>query len=110
MKNSYLVLAILGFIAPNVLVVIESVENKNILLWTNMAQTLEGMFANRIATIFMIDLLFAVLVFFIWTYTEKKRVGMNKVWLTWILTLLFGIAGGLPLFLYYREKAKEVKS
>ena len=110
MKTLYLILAILGFIAPNVLVVIETVENGNILLWTDMAATLEGMFANRISTIFMIDLFIAVLVFFVWTYNEKKLVGINKVWTTWVLTLLFGIAGGLPLFLYYREKAKEVNA
>ena len=64
MKNTYLILAILGFIAPSVLVLLESVETGNILLYTNPLATINGMFANRISSIFMIDLLFAVVVFF----------------------------------------------
>lgn len=104
MKKIYLALAIIGFIAPNILVFAETLETGNILLYTNPAATMSGMFDNRISTIFMIDLLFAVIVFFYWTYQESGKTGRKKMWLTWILTLLFGLAGGLPLFLYFREK------
>lgn len=107
MKKVYLILAIAGFIAPNILVVAETLETGNILLWTHLGTTFKAMFDNRISTIFMIDLLFAVLVFFIWTYNESKSMGRNKMWTTWVLTMLFGFAGGLPLFLYYREDAKS---
>lgn len=106
MKRVYLILAIVGFIVPNVLVLAESLESGNILLWTNLGATFGDMFDNRISTIFMIDLLFAVLVFFYWTFNESKLVGKNKMWITWLLTMLFGLAGGLPLFLYFREGAK----
>ena len=107
MKNIYFILAIIGFIAPNILVLAETIENSNILLWTNLSATFAGMFDNRISTIFMIDLHFAVLVFFYWTFTESELIGRKKMWTTWILTLLFGLAGGLPLFLYFREGAKS---
>lgn len=110
MKNIYLILAIIGFIAPSILVSIESVETGNILLYTNPIATIDGMFANRISTIFMIDLLFAVLVFFVWTYNEAKKTGMKKVGLVWVLTMLFGLAGGFPFFLYLREKAIETQN
>lgn len=109
MKKVYLTLAIVGFIAPNILVLAETLETGNILLWTDLTATFSGMFQNRISTIFMIDLLFAVLVFFYWTYNESKSIGKNKMWTTWVLTMLFGLAGGLPLFLYYREDAKSGK-
>lgn len=108
MKNIYLILTILGFIAPSILVTIESVETGNIFLYTNLLDTIEGMFANRISTIFMIDLLFAVLVFFMWTYTESKKYKMKRVELIWLFTMLFGLAGGLPLFLYLKEKHQRL--
>jgi len=109
MKNIYLTLAIIGFISPSILVSLESLETGNILLYTNPIATLEGMFANRISTIFMIDLLFAVFVFFIWSYAEKKKHGIKNVSIVWLLTLLLGLAGGFPFFLYLKEKAIATK-
>tara|TARA_B100000745_G_scaffold165461_1_gene108295 strand:- start:104 stop:439 length:336 start_codon:yes stop_codon:yes gene_type:complete len=110
MKNVYLILAIVGFIAPSILVFMESVETGNVLLYTNPIATIDGMFASRISTIFMIDLLFAVLVFFVWTFIEAKRHGIKSIWLVWLLTMLLGLAGGFPFFLYLREKAIEIKT
>lgn len=104
MKNLYLVLAIIGFILPNIYVFQESVETGNILLWLHPSATMAGMFANRISTAFIVDLLVAVWVFFIWTHFEAKKHGIRNVWLIWVLTLLFGVAGPFPLFLYLREK------
>ena len=105
MKNIYLLLAIIGFILPTIFVIFESVETGNILLYTNPLATIEGMFANRISTIFIIDLLFGVLVFMIWSYRESKAHGIKNIGVVWLLTFLFGFAGGFPLFLYLREKA-----
>ncbi|MBT8307680.1 MAG: DUF2834 domain-containing protein [Maribacter sp.] len=106
MKKGYLFLAIIGFIAPNIFVLRESFETGNILLYTNPMATIEGMFANTISTAFMVDLLFVVMVFFIWSYYEAKKHGIKRIWFIWILTLLFGIAGAFPLFLYLKEKSK----
>ncbi|MFY0687423.1 MAG: DUF2834 domain-containing protein [Cyclobacteriaceae bacterium] len=105
MQKIYLLLAIIGFISPSILVAIESFETGNILLYTYPLATIEGMFVNRISTIFMIDLLFTVLVFLIWTYHEGKKWGIKNIWLVWLLTMLFGLAGGFPLFLYLKEKS-----
>ena len=104
MKNIYLTLAIIGFIAPSILVAIESLETGNILLYTNPLATIEGMFVNRISSIFMIDLLFTVMVFFIWSFSEKNKYDIKNVWIVWLLTMLLGLAGGFPLFLYLKEK------
>ena len=104
-RNSvYLFLAVIGFIAPNILVAIESVKTGNILLWFDPTATMTGMFGNRISTAFIVDLLFAVLVFFIWTFHEGRKYGMKNIWKYWLLTMLFGMAGTFPLFLYDREK------
>jgi len=103
-QRLYLILAILGFIAPTILVIMETVDTGNILLYTNPIATIEGMFANRISTIFMIDLLFTVAVFFIWTYFDAKKNKVGRIGLVWLLTMLFGLAGGFPFYLYLKEK------
>lgn len=108
-STGYLILAIIGFILPSILVFQESVESGNILLYSNPMETIDGMFANRISSIFLIDLLFAVLVFFIWSYYESKRYGIKNIWIFWVLTMLLGFAGGLPFFLYRRQRQIETE-
>jgi hypothetical protein len=109
MKTLYLFLAIIGFITPNILVFYESVETGNILLWLDPQATMTGMFGNRIAAAFVTDLLCVVLVALIWIVIESKKLGMKNSWVYVVLTLLFGLAGPLPLFLYQREKVLENK-
>jgi cell division protein FtsW (lipid II flippase) len=109
MKKLFLLLAIIGFIAPTIIVIMESIDTGNVLLYTNPLATMEAMFTNRISTIFMIDLLFVVLVFFIWSYYEAKKHRIKRLGLVWLVTLLFGLAGGFPLFLYLKEKAVSNK-
>jgi len=104
MKNLYLCLAVLGFIAPNVFVAIESIETGNILLYTNPVATINGMFANHISSAFIVDLLFIVMVFFIWSYGDAKKNGIKHIGVIWVLTLLFGIAGTFPLYLYLKTR------
>ena len=104
MKNLYLFLAIVGFITPSVLVFYESIETGNILFWLDPQATLNGMFGNRIAAAFVTDLLCVVLAALIWIIMESKKLGMKNSWVYVVLTLLFGLAGPLPLFLYQREK------
>ncbi len=105
MKTFYLVATIVGYATVNALMAVESVQRGNVLLWTKPLETMGGMFANRISTIFAIDLLFVVLVVFVWMYDEAKRAHVKRVWLYWLLTMLFGLAGTLPLFLHARARA-----
>ncbi len=107
MKKVYLVLAIIGFILPNYFVMFESIETGNVLLYTNISATIQGMFANRISTIFVIDLLFAVSVFFIWSWVESKRMQIKGIGWVWASTMIFGLAGGFPLFLYLRARQNQ---
>ena len=107
MKRLYAVLSVIGYIASNWFVVLVSIESGNVLLWTRPLETMAGMFANRIAAAFAIDLLFVALVACIWFYSEGRRLGMRRVWIYWVLTLAFGLAGTLPLFLLNRERRLE---
>ena len=107
MKNLYLVLAIIGFIAPNIFVLQESIATGNWFFWMDPSATLEGMFPNRIATAFMVDLLFVVLVFFIWSYFDAKKRKIKHLGWVWLATLLLGLAGAFPLYLYLREGSSK---
>ena len=103
MKPLYAALTAVGYVAANWFVVLVSIGPGNVLLWTKPAETMAGMFANPIATAFAIDLLFVALVACIWFYSEGRRLGMRRIPVYWLLTLAFGLAGTLPLFLYNRE-------
>ncbi len=109
MKNTYLVLTIIGTILPNIFVVMESLNTGNILLYRFPVDTFNGMFANNISSAFMVDLLFIVVLFLVWSFRESKKHRIKHVMLIWVYTFAFGIAGGLPLFLFFREKSIEVK-
>lgn len=106
MKALYLILSIAGFIAPNIYVFKVSFETGNFLLWLDPIATVTGMFGNDISTAFIIDLLVVVAVFFVWSYQEAKKLEIKRLWIIWVLTMLFGMAGTLPLFLYLREGKK----
>jgi hypothetical protein len=71
--------------------------------------TIAGMFANKISAAFIVDLLVVALVFFIWTVIEAKRYKIKYVWIYWLLTVLFGMAGSFPLFLYVIETKRHQK-
>ena len=109
MKKTYLVLTVIGTILPNIFVIKESLNSGNYLLYANPIDTFNGMFANNISSAFAIDLLFIVVLFLVWSYRESKRNKMKNIFLVWAYTFAFGIAGGLPLFLYLRERTKEAK-
>jgi hypothetical protein len=105
MKKTYLILTIIGTILPNIFVVKEFMLSGNFLLYTYPIDTFKSMFANNISSAFVTDLLFVVMLFLFWSFKEAKRYKMKNIYLIWLYTLAFGIAGGLPLFLYFREKA-----
>ena len=102
--NIFLALAVIGFLLPGVPMVMESVETGNILFWTDPARTTAELFANRTSTAFALDLLATVATVLLWITWEAKRVGIRAVWRFWVLALLFGIGGTLPLFLWMRER------
>lgn len=107
MKKLYLVLAVTGFVVPNIFVVQESLSSGNILLWFDPHSTVQSMFSDSISSAFVTDLLLVVFVFILWSYYEAKKYLVKRVWMIWLLTFLFGMAGSFPLFLYFREVKRE---
>lgn len=107
MKKVYLALAVIGTVLPNIFVLLESARSGNYLLYAHPIDTFQGMFANYISAAFVTDLLFIVILFLFWSFREAKKYDMRNVLLFWIYTFALGIAGGLPLFLYFRELKRE---
>ena len=104
MQLVYLLLTVVGYLAPGVPMMIESARSGNLLFWTDPQRTTSELFANLTSTAFALDLLVVVLVALLWITREARRVGIGRVWAFWVLTLLFGLGGTLPLFLYVRER------
>ncbi|MFL5383661.1 MAG: DUF2834 domain-containing protein [Longimicrobiaceae bacterium] len=105
MEYLYFALAVVGYIAPGVPMVMESIQTGNIGFWTQPGRTFSELFVNRTSTAFALDLFGTVVVALIWMTHEAKRVGMRSVWVYWLLTWTLGLAGTLPLFLALRERA-----
>jgi hypothetical protein len=110
MEHVYFALAVIGYILPGVPMVMESVETGNIGFWTQPGRTLAELFVNRASTAFALDLLGSVVVAFVWMTHESRRLGMRAVWVFWLLTSMLGLAGTLPLFLAFRERALARRS
>ena len=104
MQRVYLALAVVGYVATGIPMVMESARSGNILFWTKPQATIDGLFGNLTSTAFALDLMIVVVVALIWITREARRVRVPNVWAFWVLTLLFGLAGTLPLFLYFRER------
>ena len=79
----------------------------NWLFWARPLETTTQVLVNDYTTAFMVDLLFILSTIFVWMYREAREYDIPRVWLYYVLTLLFGLAGSLPLFLYVREVHKE---
>lgn len=108
-KNLFLLLAIVGFIGPNIFVALEFMESGNFLLYTNLPETFAKLFANHASTAFVVDLLLIVMLFLGWSWVDAKEKKMKTGTLigVWVVTFAFGLAAGLPLYLYLRSAEKS---
>jgi len=108
MQTVYLALTVVGYLAPGVPTLMESARSGNLLFWTDPQRTMAELFVNLTSTAFALDLTMVVVVAFIWMAHEARRVGIAHVWRFWLLTMLFGLGGTLPLFLLFREKKLDM--
>ena len=104
-RHFYLLCCILGFVIPYVPFVRWLAEN-------GFQPTLfvQQMFANRVSTFFVLDVLISAVVLLRFAAGEGRRLGMKNRWLVLLSVLLVGVSLGLPLFLYMRERHLEQSS
>lgn len=97
-----LILTVVGFIVPNVCLVV---------FFTGEGSSLSNYFslwtASTPSTQLLLDLGIAALAFFVWAAIEGPRAGIRRWWVCYPATLLVGLCFGLPLFLWMRERTLE---
>jgi len=98
-KNIFLILTIIGFIAPYYF------------FFQVREFDLAGLFQQVSASLILsglaMDLLVAVIVFWFFMFTEARKLQMKNSWVYLLANLLVGLSFALPLFLYFRERKLE---
>ncbi len=97
MKNIYLMLAIIGWVAPYYFLG-QFVAAHGL----NLSLLIEQLLANSISTFFAVDLVITAIVFWVWSYREAQRLNFKRWWPFVVATLTIGPSFALPLFLYVR--------
>ena len=100
-KHIFLVLTIIGFIAPYYFFLQVREFDLNTVF--------QQFAASKILSGTAMDLLISVIVFWFFMFTEAKKLEMKNAWVYFLATLLVGLSFALPLFLYYREVKLEDK-
>ena len=103
-KNIFLVLAILGFIAPYFFFVQVPPESA-----LDIPALLQPLFANNFMKGVAMDLTVSVIVFWTFVFVEGSRLQMKNLWVYLLATLMVGLSFALPLFLYFRERKLETR-
>ena len=92
MKTAYLILAVLGLVAPYVFLL--SFLSANGL---DVQLLVSQLFANNISTFFAVDLLVSAVVFWVFLYRESRRLAIRHAWLFVVATLTVGVSFAFPL-------------
>jgi hypothetical protein len=70
----------------------------------NVPSFVEQLFANRISSLFGLDVIVSSMALWAFVLTEGRRQQMKNLWVYLICNLAVGVSLGLPLFLYMRER------
>ena len=69
----------------------------------NLSLFLQSLFSNGAAGGFSADVLISLLVFWIWSYHDAKKLRVKNWWLVLPAGFGVGLSLALPLYLYWRE-------
>ena len=103
-KNIFLILAILGFIAPYYFFLQISPESIS-----DIPGLMQPLFANNFMKGVAMDLTVSVIAFWTYVFVDGTRLQIKNLWIYPVATLLVGLSFALPLFLYFRERKWEEK-
>ena len=101
-KNIFLILAIIGFIAPYYFFLQLPAENG-----FDLPALMQPLFANNFMKGLAMDLTVSVIAFWTYVFVDGNRLQMKNLWIYPLATLLVGLSFALPLFLYVRERKLE---
>ena len=101
-KTIFLILAILGFVAPYYFFLQVSPANG-----FDLPSLIQPLFANNLMKGVAMDLTVSVIAFWTFVFVEANRLQIKNPWVYPLATLLVGLSFALPLFLYFRERQLE---
>ena len=100
-KNIFLLLAVVGFIAPYYFFL--QVRE------FDLTALFQQFSASALLSGIAMDLFVSVIVYWFFMFTEAKKLDMKNAWLYLLATMLVGLSFALPLFLYFRERKIETQ-
>ena len=65
---------------------------------------LKQLFQTDISSFFGVDVIISGLTLLVFIPREGRRLGMKRLWVYVLCTLIVGVSMGLPLFLFFRER------
>ncbi len=102
-EKSLLLLAVAGFVVPNVMVGVFIAEHG-----LDLELYFESWFDTLPASQLVVDLVIAFLALVVWASWDGPRTGVDNWWVVIPASLLVGVCFALPLYLYMRERAAEL--
>ena len=107
-KHMYIILCIFGFILPYTQIIPIILEGN-----FGFQMMIDQLFANRISSLFALDLFFTAAAFIVFALYEGIKLKIKNLWIPFVASILVGASLGFPLFLYMRDinlekKPKEV--
>lgn len=99
-KTLYLILTIVGTIVPQIAVSPFFIEHG-----INPTKLMHTLFSSPESALGIYSIIISCITLAVLNHTEGRELGI-KTWIPAVAMGLFGIASGLPLYLYLRERAK----
>lgn len=75
----------------------------------NVPLLFRQLFQNHVSAFFGLDVIVSSVVLWLFVFSEGRRRGMKRLWVYVACNLLVGVSLGLPLFLFFRERAAGAK-
>ncbi|HEV7162759.1 MAG TPA: DUF2834 domain-containing protein [Solirubrobacteraceae bacterium] len=97
-------LTIVGFVTPNVMVVVFFAEHG-----VDLARYLDNWFGTLPSAQLVVDLVICCVAFIGWSAWDGPRSGVSRWWVTIPATLLVGLCFAIPLYLLLRERKVSEK-
>lgn len=105
LKHAYLMLCVLGTVAPYSQF-IAFVQESGLRLGVLVQQ----LFVNHVSAFFGLDVIISAIVVWIFVGVEGRKAGVSRLWLPRAAILTVGVSLALPLFLYMREVRRDESS
>ena len=104
MKTLYLIAAVLGAVLPlSQLIPFLQTHGLDLKLFFAF------LFANNVSGFFGMDVIVSSVVLWLFVFSEGHRLRMRRLWLYVVCSLAVGVSLGLPLFLFFRQRALDIK-